>query len=130
MIKGGFMDLNVSIQKKASNLFIISLKGSLDTNTYTQLQTEIDKLLEEMPNTITLDMEHLDYISSAGVRVVLKTKVALEKNNGDLYLLHMKPQINKVFYIINALPMMKVFTSIQELDEYLDTMQKKIINEK
>ena len=124
------MDLNVSIQKKASNLFIISLKGSLDTNTYAQLQTEIDKLLEEMPNTITLDMEHLDYISSAGVRVVIKTKVALEKNNGDLNLLHMKPQINKVFDIINALPMMKVFTSIQELDEYLDTMQKKIIDEK
>lgn len=124
------MDLNVSIQKKASNFSIISLKGSLDTHTYTQLQTEIDKLLEEMPDTITLDMEHLDYISSAGVRVVLKTKVALEKNNGDLFLLNMKPQINKVFDIIDALPMMKVFTSIQELDAYLDTMQKKIINEK
>ena len=124
------MDLNVSIQKKASNFSIISLKGSLDTHTYTQLQTEIDKLLEEMPDTITLDMEHLDYISSAGVRVVLKTKVALEKNNGDLFLVNMKPQINKVFDIIDALPMMKVFTSIQELDAYLDTMQKKIINEK
>jgi len=124
------MDLSVSTKKQTPNFFIVSLKGSLDTNTHTLLQSEIDKVLNEKPETITLDMEQLDYISSAGVRVVLKTRNALKEYDGKLFLLHMKPQINKVFDIINALPLMKVFTSIQELDEYLDTMQKKVIADK
>lgn len=124
------MDLKVSTQKKTPNFVIVSLEGSLDTNTHPILQAEIDKILKETPETITLDMKQLDYISSAGVKVVLKTGITVEGYNGNLYYLNMKPQINKVFDIINALPMMKVFTSIQELDEYLDKMQKKVISEK
>jgi hypothetical protein len=37
---------------------------------------------------------------------------------------HLQPQIRKVFDILSALPTLKVFTSIEELDKYLDTMQK------
>jgi anti-sigma B factor antagonist len=128
-MKGGSMNLNVSVQKKTQNCFIVSLEGSLDTNTHTLLQEKIDEILKETPETITLDMEKLDYISSIGVRVVIKTGITLKKNNGSLFFVNMKPQIRKVFDIINALPLMKVFTSIQELDQYLDTMQKKVVDE-
>jgi hypothetical protein len=38
--------------------------------------------------------------------------------------MHLQPQIRKVFDILNALPTLQVFTSIQELDAYLDAMQK------
>ena len=40
--------------------------------------------------------------------------------------MNLQPQIKKVFEIINAIPSMKIFTSMEELDEYLDIMQKKI----
>ena len=39
--------------------------------------------------------------------------------------MNLKPQIKKVFEIINALPELNVFRSIEELDAYLDKMQKK-----
>jgi anti-sigma B factor antagonist len=122
------MDLNVSIQQKAPNGFIVSLEGSLDSYTHPLLQDKIDEFLNEATDTITFDMEKLEYISSAGIRVVLKTRNALEENNGDLLIVNMKPKIEKVFDIINALPLMKVFTSIKELDEYLDNIQKKVID--
>ena len=35
-------------------------------------------------------------------------------------------QIRKVFDIVSALPTMQVFKNIEELDEYLDVMQKKV----
>jgi anti-sigma B factor antagonist len=38
--------------------------------------------------------------------------------------MHLQPQIKKVFDILNALPTLQVFASIQEMDEYLDAMQK------
>jgi hypothetical protein len=37
--------------------------------------------------------------------------------------INLQPQIKKVFDILNALPSLKVFASIQELDGYLDAMQ-------
>ena len=123
------MDLNVLAEQKALGLYVVSLEGSLDTNTHMVLQEKVDNILKESPNTIAFDMEKLDYISSAGVRVVLKTRKALKENNGKLVFLKIQPQVKKVFDIINALPSMQVFTSIKELDDYLDAIQKKVLAE-
>jgi len=40
--------------------------------------------------------------------------------------INLQPQIQKVFDILKAIPSLKVFASIQELDRYLDLMQKKV----
>ena len=123
------MDLNVLAEQKALGFYVVSLEGSLDTNTHIVLQEKVDNILKESPNTIAFDMEKLEYISSAGVRVVLKTRKALKEYNGKLVFLKIQPQVKKVFDIINALPSMQVFTSIKELDEYLDAIQKKVLAE-
>jgi len=81
-------------------------------------------ILKQLPDIIIFDLEFLDYINSMGVRVLLKTKKELQKNNGKIMFAHLQPQIRKVFDILNALPSLQVFTSIQELDQYPDTMQK------
>jgi hypothetical protein len=39
------------------------------------------------------------------------------------------PQIEKVFEIIKALPDQRIFKNIEELDRYLDRMQKKVVKE-
>lgn len=123
------MDLNVLAEQKALGFYVVSLEGSLDTNTHMVLQEKVDYILKESPNTIAFDMEKLEYISSAGVRVVLKTRKALKENNGKLVFLKIQPQVKKVFDIINALPSMQVFTSIKELDDYLDAIQRKVLAE-
>ncbi len=120
------MTLTVSSTQKAQGFFIISPAGSLDSNTYTILQEKVDSVLEQAPTMVVFDMQDLDYLSSAGVRVILKTKDALKKNDGKITFMNLQPQIKKVFEIINAIPSMKIFTSIQELDEYLDVIQKKV----
>ena len=40
--------------------------------------------------------------------------------------MNLQPQIQKVFDILKAIPSLKVFASIGELDKYLDTMQKAV----
>jgi len=113
------MPLTVNVKEKIPGVFIVSLAGSLDSNTYTILDKRLDLILGGSPRIITLDMEHLDYISSMGVRVVIKAKKSLIKNGGDLILMNLQPQIQKVFEIINALPSQQIFSSIEELDHYL-----------
>ena len=123
------MTLTVSSTQKAQGLYIISPAGTLDSNTYMILQEEVDSVLEQAPTMIVFDMQDLDYLSSAGVRVILKTRDALKKNDGKITFMNLQPQIKKVFEIINAIPSMKIFTSVQELDEYLDVIQKKVKEE-
>jgi anti-sigma B factor antagonist len=40
-------------------------------------------------------------------------------------MVNMQPAVQKVFDIVRALPLKSVFRSIEELDEYLDAMQRK-----
>jgi hypothetical protein len=40
--------------------------------------------------------------------------------------MNLQPQIKKVFDIVNALPSMKIFASVDELDDYLDAIQKRV----
>ena len=115
-----------SIHKlKSKNIcFIISPIGTLDANTYTILEGTVDTVLNQSPDVLIFDMEYLDYINSMGVRVLLKAKKAIDKDNGKIIFMHLQRQIKKVFEILNALPTLQVFKSIKELDEYLDSMQK------
>jgi anti-sigma B factor antagonist len=120
------MSLKVNSAETRPGVFTVSPIGTLDANTYTILEKTVDVVLKQLPDVIIFDLEFLDYINSMGVRVLLKTKKALEKNGGKIMFMHLQPQIKKVFDILNALPTLQVFASIQEMDEYLDAMQKSV----
>ena len=120
------MPLNVTSKEKDPGVFVVSSNGSLDTNTYSILEKQVDSILEGSPRVIIFDMEYLNYISSMGVRVILKSRKVLEKRGGNIVLLNLKPHIKKVFDIINALPSEQVFSSVEEMDRYLDRMQRKV----
>jgi anti-anti-sigma factor len=118
------MTLKVASSEKSQGVFIISPEGSLDTDTYPILEEKVDLLLDTSPDMLIFDMEKLDYISSMGVRVIAKAKKSLKKSEGKVVMLNLQPQIRKVFEIIKALPSEQIFESVEELDQYLDTMQK------
>lgn len=119
------MGIQVAKIEKSTGVFVVSISGSIDTNTYAVLEKEIDSILQVSPKALVLDMKDVKYMSSAGVRVVLKAQRMIQKNKGEFSLVNLQPQIKKVFDIINALPDLNIFSSVQELDSYLDTMQKK-----
>jgi anti-sigma B factor antagonist len=121
------MDLKIQITLKSPGVYVLLLNGWLDSQTHKILDEKVEEILKESPKTLIFNMEQLEYISSAGVRVIYKTKKTLKRDGGYLFLMNLKPQIKKVFEIINALPSMNVFSGVQELDDYLDAMQQKAI---
>ncbi len=118
------MGLKVKTEERSPGVAMISPIGSIDGNTYLTLENEVDAVLERRPDVIIFDLEFLDYINSMGIRVLLRTKKAMKETSGKMVFMNLQPQIKKVFDILGALPSLKVFASIQELDQYLDTMQK------
>ncbi len=106
-----------------TNLYVVSSVGSLDFATYTIFEKEVNSVLDKSPEMIVFDMENLEFLSSAGIRVILKAIKELKKNDGKVVFMKPQPQIKRVFGIINAIPSMESFSSIEELDEYLNTTQ-------
>jgi anti-anti-sigma factor len=125
------MSLTVTWVEKQPGVFVVSPFGSLDTKTHTILEKKIDYLIaDNAVRVITLDMTGVEFISSMGVRVVLKSKRDLDRRGGSLLMVNLQPQIRKVFDIINALPSLQVFSSIEELDNYLAEMQRQTLQGK
>jgi anti-anti-sigma factor len=119
------MTLLVSVHPKALGAYAVTLAGEINGRTFSILETKLDQLLEEKPTLIVLDMAEVTYLSSVGIRVILKTRKALTANAGKLVFMNLQPQIKKVFEIVNALPSMRVFKDLREMDAYLDRMQRK-----
>lgn len=122
------MSLTIEVVNQANDKIKMYVIGRLDTNTASQLEASIDEALTEQSNMLTLDLAQLEYISSAGLRVLFKAAKTLKKKNGHFALMHLQPQIQKVLDIVKALPAVPIFKSQHEMDDYLDAMQQKIID--
>lgn len=120
------MELKVDVTPKAQGVYVIQPAGSLNSSTFSVLDKEVDAVLAKSPNLLVLDLDRLEYLSSAGLRVILKAREALRKNNARLVFMNLQPQIRKVFDIVSALPSMQIFKNVEELDDYLDVMQKRV----
>lgn len=119
------MELKVNVVEKTPGYFVFKPVGSIDSVTSEMLEQRVYYILKGSPKGIVFDMQQIDYMSSAGVRIVFKVQKEMKQKGGMFSIINMQPQIKKVFEIINALPTLQVFESIEELDQYLDKMQKK-----
>lgn len=72
----------MTIEKtKEENKLTITIAGRLDTTTAPQLEAEI-KALPEETEKLVLDLEQLEYMSSAGLRVLLAAQKKMAKKEG------------------------------------------------
>jgi anti-anti-sigma factor len=123
------MAFTVQLHSKQTGVYTVRPEGYLDSNTYSILEERIAPILVPSTKVIIFDMTNLEYISSAGLRVLFKAAKALRENDGTYIMTNLKPQIKKVFEIVKALPSMRIFKSEKEIDDYLDAMQKRAAEE-
>jgi len=117
--------LDITVEKQPEGRVRVSLTGSLDTQTHAQCEERIQPLLTVATRVLVFDMAGLDYISSMGLRVLMRTTKALAAHGGQCILTRLQPPIRKVIEIANALPKEAVFASVEEADRYLDVMQRR-----
>jgi len=106
-------------------LFEVSLEGRLDTRTSPQLEAILERLFNNRPKAIHINMGELDYISSVGLGLVLKTAKRMKDLDARFALSNLRPHIKKVFDVAGLLPTQKVFATVAEADRYFDTIQRR-----
>jgi len=96
----------VKIKKeKLNNISKYSLIGRLDSNTKDIYEKEVLEDFSETNNKVIIDFGELDYISSAGLRMLLMSAKTIKKSNGKIVLFAMKDFIKEVFDMAGFTPL-------------------------
>ena len=77
---------------------VLALEGRLDTTTAPQLENELKVSLYDT-KALTLDMEKLEYLSSAGLRVLLTAQKQMQKQKAEMVVVNVNEIIMEVFEI-------------------------------
>ncbi len=100
--------------KTANDVKVLDFEGKLDTQTSPDAQSELTRLVEDGARKILVDFDKLEYVSSAGLRVLLATAKQLKAENGELRICCLNELVKEVFDISGFITIFKVFASVSE----------------
>ena len=97
----------MTIEKKINqDALTLVISGRLDTQTAPELENELDASLPGLKD-LTFDMTNLEYVSSAGLRVILKAQKAMNAQ-GAMKLTGVNDSIMEVFDITGFLDILTI----------------------
>jgi anti-anti-sigma factor len=120
------MTLKIRVDEGRSLTKTIVLEGRLDHDSVAELDEPLEAVLGSAVKIVVFDLTGLEYITSAGLRSIFRAQKVMTARAGKTVLLNPQPQVQKVLDIVKMPDLGSVFRSVQELDEYLDAMQKKV----
>ncbi|MEE8077716.1 MAG: STAS domain-containing protein [Pseudomonadales bacterium] len=85
--------------KQTGEIRVLIFEGNLDTNTSPEAESTINGLIEDGAQQILVNFEKLNFISSAGLRVLLSTAKKLKGTGGVLKICGLNPTVQEVFDI-------------------------------
>ena len=88
--------MNISKTQNGSTL-TVAVEGRLNTTTAPELEAELKATLDEATELV-LDFENLEYISSAGLRVILSAQKVMAKKGG-MKVIHVNESVMEIFEI-------------------------------
>ena len=97
----------MTIEKKINNeAATLIVSGRLDTQTAPELENELDAIFAGVKD-LTFDMTDLEYVSSAGLRVILKAQKVMN-TQGSMKLTGVNDSIMEVFDITGFLDILTI----------------------
>lgn len=123
------MHTKINPNQDKPGYFTVVPQGPIDSDTYLDFDAKIKPLLSKSTKGIILDLAQVDYISSAGLGVLFAIKKFFRENGGDLLFCNLKPQIVRLFEVVNALPKETLFKNTEEADAYLYRIMNKEIED-
>lgn len=99
--------------RQVSTINVIDLKGYLDAHTAPDLESVLQKLIDEKRYQIVVNCRELTYISSAGLGVFMAFIEDVRKNKGDIKLSNMSPKVFNVFDLL-GFPLLYDITKSEE----------------
>ncbi|UOM32904.1 STAS domain-containing protein [Acuticoccus sp. I52.16.1] len=82
--------------------------GRVDSNTAKTLQSTVIGKIQDGAHRVVMDLTHTNYISSAGLRVILMAGKQIKAASGNFVLCGMQPSVREVFEVTGFLRLFEV----------------------
>lgn len=94
------------IKNKDGSKLALALEGRLDTTTAPQLEAELKASMDGVTE-LDMDFEKLEYLSSAGLRVLLAAQKVMNKQ-GKMTIRHVNETIHEVFEVTGFIDILTI----------------------
>lgn len=105
--------MNVDIQIEGDAI-VAAIYGRVDTISAPDFEKAVSEALNRQEKLLVFDLSNLEYISSAGLRVIISTAKTLKGMGGEVRLAATKGSVKKVFEISGFFSMLKYFETRSE----------------
>ncbi len=101
-------------QRTENGVTIVTATERVDGITSPELETYIEDLVKETTSNIILDFSEIEYISSAGLRVVLSTAKNLKNQEREFFLTGLTDSVKDVFEMAGFYAILKIFDTVAQ----------------
>jgi anti-sigma B factor antagonist len=100
-------------EKRQGDIVVLAVEGRLDSSNSDQFEKQLLSMVERGDVRFVLDFGGLDYISSAGLRVLLKAAKELKKKEGHLCLCALRDYVREVFDMSGFATFLPIHSSLE-----------------
>jgi anti-anti-sigma factor len=105
--------LSINTEKKANSL-VLTLAGRIDASCAKDLENQCLEWIEKGEKQMVMDLSQVNFISSAGLRVILLVAKRLEPNGGRVKLAGLNATLMDVFEISGFSKLFVIVPSVQD----------------
>jgi anti-anti-sigma factor len=87
------------IQKEENGIVSIAIKGRLDADSSAEAETVVKDALKEETNRLLFNLGELEYLSSAGLRVLLSAAKEMRRRDGKIVLCALNEFVKEIFEV-------------------------------
>ena len=102
------------IERKVGEVSVVGITGRLDSGTSESFGQQLHHLIDGGIRSFVVDGATLEYVSSAGLRVLLVAAKRLKAANGRIVLSSLKPHILEVFEIAGFTSIFPTYGNVEQ----------------
>jgi anti-anti-sigma factor len=101
-------------QEQKGEVTVIAVSGRLDGKSCPELEAQLRQLVDAGRRRFALDFEQLEYISSAGLRILLSISKALAGTDGRIKIAHLQQEVREVFDLTGFSQLFEICPDIKQ----------------
>jgi anti-sigma B factor antagonist len=100
--------------RELKHVSLVKISGRVDSATAPEVEAVLRDLIDADRHQVVLDLQEVEYMSSAGLRVLVTTLKAAQKSGGDLKLAQPSSRAKEVLNLAGLTPIFNVYDDVVE----------------
>src|SRR6266545_4721445 len=114
LFRGGAMSTLSMDTDSTQSVSVMKVRGRVDSETTPEFEHALLQLLGDNRNKIVLNLQAVEFLSSAGLRAMVKALKDAQKSGGDVRLVSVSEPIEGILLTVGMMQMFKMFSTSEE----------------